>query len=327
MTKTRFSAGRAKDRSFFQDTMAIAFADGKRVVKEGGIGAVVFAHQTTEGWEALLSGMIRGGWIITASWPVATEHSYRLRAMESAALATSVHLVCRPREEDAPVGEWAEVLQELPPRVGDWMQRLQKEGIRGADLVFACIGPALEIYSRYSGVETPEGSPSRTLRIPRERSGKSWPVRHSNKYWGQPKPSPERCCRRPGRGCQADRPVPVDSAEYGRRGTRRRRRGRRLRNRCGGRGPSSEGNRLQPATRRSKEVRPTSGHPPRGMGKQDHPNPEGSRQAQAVNGKAKELFGEAGADNMADEIEASLGRVGPTPTLPRRGTQGPWTGP
>ena len=37
------------------------------------------------------------------------------------------------------------------------MQRLQKEGIRGADLVFACIGPALEIYSRYSAVETPEG--------------------------------------------------------------------------------------------------------------------------------------------------------------------------
>jgi putative DNA methylase len=32
------------------------------------------------------------------------------------------------------------------------MQRLQNEGVRGADLVFACIGPALEIYSRYSKV-------------------------------------------------------------------------------------------------------------------------------------------------------------------------------
>ena len=32
------------------------------------------------------------------------------------------------------------------------MERLQREGIRGADLVFACIGPALEIYSRYSKV-------------------------------------------------------------------------------------------------------------------------------------------------------------------------------
>ena len=32
------------------------------------------------------------------------------------------------------------------------MDRLQKEHIRGADLVFACIGPALEIYSRYAKV-------------------------------------------------------------------------------------------------------------------------------------------------------------------------------
>jgi hypothetical protein len=37
------------------------------------------------------------------------------------------------------------------------MERLQAEGVRGADLVFACIGPALEIFSRYSKVETAEG--------------------------------------------------------------------------------------------------------------------------------------------------------------------------
>ena len=32
------------------------------------------------------------------------------------------------------------------------MERLESEGIRGADLVFACIGPALEIYSQHSQV-------------------------------------------------------------------------------------------------------------------------------------------------------------------------------
>ena len=120
-------------------------------------GAVVFAHKTTEGWEALLTGMIRGGWTITGSWPIATERATRLRARESAALATSVHLICRPRPDDAPVGDWADVLRELPKRVGDWMERLQGEGVRGADLVFACIGPALEIFSRYAKVETAEG--------------------------------------------------------------------------------------------------------------------------------------------------------------------------
>jgi adenine-specific DNA methylase/very-short-patch-repair endonuclease len=150
--ETKEFNGSPKDRHFFEKSMAAAFSEGRRVLRDEGIGCVVFAHKTTEGWEALLSGMICGGWVISGSWPIATESGTRLRARESAALATSIHLVCRPRLETAPVGDWSEVLRELPARVGDWMERLQKEGIRGADLVFACIGPALEIYSRYSKV-------------------------------------------------------------------------------------------------------------------------------------------------------------------------------
>lgn len=144
--------GKPKDRQFFEETMAKAFAEGRRVLREDGLGSVVFAHKTTEGWEALLSGMMQGGWTITGSWPIATERPGRLRSQESAALSTSVHLVCRPRPSNAPIGDWANVLRELPRRVGDWMERLQGEGVRGADMVFACIGPALEIYSRYSKV-------------------------------------------------------------------------------------------------------------------------------------------------------------------------------
>ena len=155
--ETKADAGRPKDSNWFEEKMADAFTEGRKALSEEGIGAVVFAHSTTEGWEALLSGMIRGGWTITGSWPIATESTSRLRARNSAALATSVHLVCRPRSEDAPVGDWADVLRELPVRVGDWMQRLEAEGVRGADLVFACVGPALEIYSRCSRVETADG--------------------------------------------------------------------------------------------------------------------------------------------------------------------------
>ena len=96
--------------------------------------------------------MITGGWVITASWPIATEMRSRLNARDNASLASSVHLVCRPRPDDAPIGDWGQLLRELPKRVADWMNRLQEEGVRGADLVFACIGPALEVYSRYSKV-------------------------------------------------------------------------------------------------------------------------------------------------------------------------------
>jgi len=155
---TKSVNGRPKDRDFFDMIMADSFAEGRRTLADHGIGAVVFAHSTTEGWEAFLSGMIAGGWTVSASWPIATEMPHRIRARDSAALATSIHLICRPRPRDAPVGDWADVLRELPDRVGEWMTRLQREGIRGADLVFACIGPALEIFSRYRVVETPDGS-------------------------------------------------------------------------------------------------------------------------------------------------------------------------
>lgn len=155
--ETKLVNGHPKDRGWFENTMGKAFAEGRRVLTDDGIGSVVFAHKTTEGWEALLAGMIQGGWTITASWPIATERPSRLRSRDSAALATSVHLICRPRSPDAPVGDWADVLHELPRRVADWMERLQREGIRGADLVFACVGPALEIFSQYCAVETADG--------------------------------------------------------------------------------------------------------------------------------------------------------------------------
>ena len=57
-----------KDKEFFEKGMATAFSEGRRTLKDDGIGAVVFAHKTTEGWEALLSGIIQGRWVITASW-------------------------------------------------------------------------------------------------------------------------------------------------------------------------------------------------------------------------------------------------------------------
>ena len=155
--ETKTCEGQIKDREFFEHAISRAFGRGRRVLRNDGIGSVVFAHKTTEGWEALLSGLIQGGWTVTGSWPIATESAARLRARDSAALATSVHLICRPRPANAPVGDWAYVLGELPRRVAKWMDRLADEGVRGADLVFACIGPALEIFSQYASVETAEG--------------------------------------------------------------------------------------------------------------------------------------------------------------------------
>ncbi|MGH9352163.1 MAG: DUF1156 domain-containing protein [Terriglobia bacterium] len=147
----------AKTPADFERRIGLAMREGVRVTDREGVGCVVFAHKTTEGWEALLTGVTANGWTITGSWPIATEMQSRLNARDNASLSASVHLVCRPRPTDAGIGGWEDILRELPNRIGDWMERLSGEGIRGADLVFSCIGPALELFSKYERVETAEG--------------------------------------------------------------------------------------------------------------------------------------------------------------------------
>jgi len=61
--------GRPKDKQFFEKAMSRAFGEARRVMSPAGIGSVVFAHKTTEGWEALLAGLVGGGLSIQASWP------------------------------------------------------------------------------------------------------------------------------------------------------------------------------------------------------------------------------------------------------------------
>ena len=150
------------DAAFFERTMGKALTEGRRLTRPGGVGIVVFAHKSTAGWEAQLQAMIDAGWVITGSWPIDTEREGRTRANSSAALASSVHLVCRPRKNfdgslQENVGDWRDVLSKLPQRIHDWMPRLAEEGVVGADAIFACLGPALEIFSRYSRVEKSSG--------------------------------------------------------------------------------------------------------------------------------------------------------------------------
>jgi putative DNA methylase len=157
-----FASG-GKNRKFYESRMRIAMSEGRRILAPYGIGIVVFAHTSTAGWESLLQALVESGWIITGSWPIDTERAGRLLSIDRAVLASSIHLVCRPRENPDgslrtdDIGDWRDVLQELPKRIHEWIVRLASEGVVGADAIFACLGPALEIFSRYSRVEKASG--------------------------------------------------------------------------------------------------------------------------------------------------------------------------
>jgi putative DNA methylase len=155
--------GEVKSPEYFSREMASALRVSRRSLADGGVAIIVFADSSTKSWESILGAIVDAGWTVTSSWPIDTEMQTRTQAQESASLQSSVHIVCRPRMavdsngRSTTTGDWRDVLQELPKRIHEWMPRLASEGVVGADAIFACLGPALEIFSRYSRVEKASG--------------------------------------------------------------------------------------------------------------------------------------------------------------------------
>lgn len=150
--------GNTKTNEWYESMVGKAMREAKRMTKPEGIGYVVYADKTTEGWATTLGGLVEGGWTITGSWPIQSEMSHRMRAQRSAALKTSVHIVIRPRSDDAGIGDWSNILSELPERIRNWLVRLNKDGVVGADAIYACLGPAMELYSKWDSVEKADGT-------------------------------------------------------------------------------------------------------------------------------------------------------------------------
>jgi putative DNA methylase len=113
---------------------------------------------SSTGWHTLLDGLVSSGWEITATWPIRTEGTTRMRAMNSNTLASSIVLACRPRPENAGVitrRAFTSVLrQELP----EALRAMMMGSIAPVDLAQAAIGPGISVFSRYSRVREADGS-------------------------------------------------------------------------------------------------------------------------------------------------------------------------
>ena len=112
------------------------------------------------GWETMLAAIVSAGFQIIGTWPMRTELANRQRSLGSNALASSVVLVCRPRPADAPVATRRQFIDALNRELPNALDQLTQKGhIAPTDLAQAAIGPGMQIYSRYSRVETISGEP------------------------------------------------------------------------------------------------------------------------------------------------------------------------
>lgn len=143
-------------KEFFEMRLCQSFNEIYRVLKPNGICVLVYAHKTTEGWEAVLKGLVNSGLVVTASWPIHSEVKSRLRASASAALGSSIYIVCRKTEKES-LGFWNEIQTQIRECVEEKLDRFWKSGIAGGDFFISAIGPGMEEYSKYQRVETFSG--------------------------------------------------------------------------------------------------------------------------------------------------------------------------
>jgi putative DNA methylase len=155
-------------RSFFEDGFRGVFARARRAAVQDYPVTVYYAFKQSEsgndgtssaGWETLLDGMIRSGWQITATWPLRTERSGRLRDIGSNALASSIVLVLRPRPETAQTVDRRGFIEALRLETPEALRKLQQGAIAPVDLPQAAIGPGMAVFSRYSRVIENDGTP------------------------------------------------------------------------------------------------------------------------------------------------------------------------
>jgi adenine-specific DNA methylase len=142
----------------FSGKLAAAFSEAKRACIPDGVHSIVFAHQDTKAWTSLVRSLFAAGLSIDATWPVEMEMKNRTRGLNSAALETSITVVCRPRVMGSAAG-FKEVGAEIERTVHEAVKRFWTFGFRGADLIVASYGPAVGVFGRYERVERRDGTP------------------------------------------------------------------------------------------------------------------------------------------------------------------------
>ncbi len=146
---SRFEGDRQKSKANYEAGMARVFQACYQSLNQDGRLVLVFAHKHPDAWETLVSALIQAGFVVDASWPIQTEMGNRTRSLSSAALASSVWLVCKKRPENARPGWDNLVLEEMQQNIIQCLRNFWDAGIRGPDFVWAATGPALEAYSKH----------------------------------------------------------------------------------------------------------------------------------------------------------------------------------
>ena len=169
LVATRYRhGGKEAAESFFLDGMSKAIANMARQSSPDYPATIYYAFKQSEiaqegisstGWATFLQAVLEAGYAVVGTWPMRTEMANRMIASGTNALANSVVLVCRKKEDSAETISRAEFIgalkRELPPAI----EELQKANISPADMPQSAIGPGMGVFSRCKAVLEADDSP------------------------------------------------------------------------------------------------------------------------------------------------------------------------
>lgn len=149
----RHEGDKNRSKAVYEEGMRRTFQACAKALTPEGKMVVVFANKQPDAWETLVSAIICAGFTVDGSWPIQTEMGNRTRALSSAALASSVWIICKKRPETARPGWDNQVLEDMRRNIREKLREFWDAGIRGPDFVWAATGPALEAFSKHPMVK------------------------------------------------------------------------------------------------------------------------------------------------------------------------------
>lgn len=123
------------------------------------------AGTSSAGWETFLGAVLRAGFAVVGTWPLRSEQEFRMNGIGHNALASSIVLVCRRRDDGAPTVSRRDFLRELNAVLPEALDDMTKGAgddrspVAPVDLSQAIIGPGMAVFSKYSAVLEADGSP------------------------------------------------------------------------------------------------------------------------------------------------------------------------
>ncbi len=115
------------------------------------------------GWETFLEAVLKAGFSISGTWPIRTERESRSTGIGTNALASSIVLVCRKRDQSASTVSRREFIRELNVVLPEALDEMTRGSVHSpvapVDLSQAIIGPGMAIFSKYAAVLEADGTP------------------------------------------------------------------------------------------------------------------------------------------------------------------------